>query len=63
VEVDAGAFDAAAEAVDDLEGLLGSGLEVLDIGRRIGSAFAVGSLVLWLCRGFLAVGFVDVAPG
>jgi hypothetical protein len=59
-----GAFNTTAEAVDDLEGLLGSGLEVLDIsGTAVCSTFTVGSLVLWLGRGFLAVGFVDVASG
>lgn len=62
MEVDAGAFDAAAEAVDDLEGLLGSGLEILDISRAaVGSTLAVGSLVLWLSGRLLAIGLVDVA--
>ena len=64
VEMHTGAFDATAEAVDDLEGLLGSSLEILDISRAtVRSAFAVGSLVFWLSGGLLAVGFVDVASG
>lgn len=64
MEVYAGALDTTAEAVDDLEGLLGSSLEIFDIsGPTVGSAFAVSRLVLWLSGGLLAVGFVDVASG
>ena len=62
MEVHPGALDTAAEAVDDLEGLLGSSLEVFDIGwTAVGCAFTVGGLVLWLSRGLFAVGLVDVA--
>jgi hypothetical protein len=50
VEVYACALDAAAEAVDDLEGLLGSGLEILDVGwATVRGALAICGLVLGLC--------------
>lgn len=64
VEVYACALDAAAEAIDDLERLLGSGLEILDVGRAtVRGALAITRFVLGLCGRLLAVGLVDVASG
>lgn len=62
MEVDACAFDATAEAVDDLRRLLCSSLEILDINRAtVRSTFAIRGFRLRRC--FLAIRLVDVSAG
>jgi hypothetical protein len=54
-------FDTATEAVDNLDRLLCSCLEILDIYRAVRGTFTVGSF--GLRRGFFAISLVDVSSG